>query len=114
MHYDRKIKLSQLDPIVDVRYEILEVKKLRHMLVFYELKTAPFQNRTVRAAFARQKVCDAPPTYIWVNVPNDRYDNVPPEQGAMPYAVAERLQSPPARELGMQMDRRKNVKTHAR
>ena len=64
MHYDRKIKLSQLDPIVDVRYEILEVKKLRHMLVFYELKTAPFQNRTFMNSFVWQKVCDVPLTYV--------------------------------------------------
>jgi hypothetical protein len=79
MHYDSKIKLSQLDPTLEVRYAILDVKNLHHIVSFYEVKSAPFKNRTFLSSMLWQKVCDAPLTYIWVNVPINRHNKAPPE-----------------------------------
>jgi hypothetical protein len=81
MHFDSKVHQSQLDPEVDVRQEILEVKNLHHLVMFYEGKTAPgFQNRTALNSFVWRKVSDEPLKYVWVNLPIERHDKIPPEQ----------------------------------
>jgi hypothetical protein len=82
MHVDSKVKLSELDPELEVRYEILEVKNLHHIVVFYEVRTAPFRNRTFMSSSIWRKVCDAPLTYIWATIPIERHDKVSPEQEA--------------------------------
>jgi hypothetical protein len=82
MHFDSKINLSRLDPTFDVRYEILEVRSLHHIVVFFEIKSPPFQNRTFLQSLIWQKVSDVPLTYVWVNVPIAHHDKVPPEQEA--------------------------------
>ena len=80
MHYDSKVKMSQLDPALEVRYECLEVKNLHHIVMYYEMKTTPYQNRTFLNSLLWQKLSDAPLTYIWVSVPIELHDKVPPEQ----------------------------------
>ena len=45
MDADSRHQQSRLDPKVDVRREIREIN-VHHTITFYELKTAPFHNRT--------------------------------------------------------------------
>lgn len=82
MHFDSKLNESQLNSEVDVRYEILEVKSLRHMVAFSEMKTAPLLNRTFMGAMLWQKICEAPVTYVWVAVPIEGHPKVPAEEEA--------------------------------
>ena len=104
MHYGRKIKLSQLDPIVDVRYEIDPGSEEPGATCLCSTSSRPLRSTTAPSwLHSRQNVCDAPPTYIWVNVPIDRHDKVPPEQGACRTC---RAAAEPSGSLGMQMDRR--------
>ena len=84
MYYDRKIKLSQLDPIVDVRYEIDPGSEEPGATCLCSTSSRPLRSTTAPSwLHSRQNVCAAPPTYIWVNVPIDRPDQVRPEQGAL-------------------------------
>jgi hypothetical protein len=41
MHYDSKIQLSQLDPALNVRYEVLERKSLHHIVIRRAAKEHP-------------------------------------------------------------------------
>ena len=79
MHFDSKVKLSGMDPKVEVRREVLDRNNLHHVVMFWETRAAPFRNRTFMNSFVWQKVSDAPLTYVWVNVPIERHDKVPPE-----------------------------------
>jgi hypothetical protein len=81
MNFDSNIKLSQRDATRELRYEILEVKNLHHIVVFYERKMAPgFDNRTFLQSLVWRKVSDAPPAFIFVNVATGSHDKVPPER----------------------------------
>ena len=64
MHFDRKYTRSTLNPKVDVRQEVLEVRNPHHTVGFIEKKTAPFQNRTWLSSLLWQKVSDTPLTYV--------------------------------------------------
>jgi hypothetical protein len=84
MHVNSKIKLSQLDPTFEVRYEILERLNLHHIVTFYEVKGAPsLQNRTFLSSIAWRKVSDAPLTFVWVTMPTARHNKVPPKSEAL-------------------------------
>ncbi len=78
MHYDGKHRLSQLDPEVYVRHDVVEVKSLHHLVVSMETKRAPFDSRCFLQASLWRKVSDAPLVYVWVTVPIERHDKVPP------------------------------------
>jgi hypothetical protein len=54
MHLDSKFYQSKLNPKVDVRFEVLEVKSLHCSIVFYEIKTAPIRNRIATAPSSSQ------------------------------------------------------------
>jgi hypothetical protein len=58
MQIDSKFYQSKFNPKVDVRCEILEVKNLHCTVVFSEVKTAPFDNRTFLNATLWQKISD--------------------------------------------------------
>jgi hypothetical protein len=77
MHFDSRIHASQLNPEVDVRHELLEVKNLRYTVAFSEMRTAPLHNRTFMNALVWQKVSDAPPSYVWVAAPIKEHSKVP-------------------------------------
>jgi hypothetical protein len=82
MHFNSKFNLSHLDPDTDVRYELLEVKNLHHIVCLLEKKTAPFQNRTFLGAILWRKISDAPPTYVVVTVPVERHAKLLPQDEA--------------------------------
>jgi hypothetical protein len=82
MHIDSKYNRSTLNPEVDVRQEVLEVRSPHHTVVFFETKSAPLCNRTILNAQLWQKVSDAPLTYVWVTVPIESHAKVAPEDEA--------------------------------
>jgi hypothetical protein len=79
MQFDSKFFQSTLNPAVDVRREVLEVKSPHHTVVFLERKTAPFLNRTFLNALLWQKVSDTPLTFVWVAVPIEHHAKITPE-----------------------------------
>ena len=82
MHYDSKHRLSQLRLDFDVRHDVVEVKNLHHMVISDERKTAPFENRCFLQANLWRKVSDAPLVYVWLTVPIEHHDKVPPASEA--------------------------------
>jgi hypothetical protein len=84
MHVDSKSKLARRDPKREPRYEILEVPNLHRLVLAYETKLPLrcFPNRTFLQSLAWRKICDIPPTFIWVNVHIDRHDRFRPEEEA--------------------------------
>jgi hypothetical protein len=66
----------------EVQNEVVERKNLRQMIVFYEVKAAPFHNRTFLSSFVWQKVSDTPLTFVFVTAPIELHDKVPPEREA--------------------------------
>jgi hypothetical protein len=78
MHFNSKFYLSGLDPDIDVRWELLEVKNLHHSVCLLETKTAPFQNRTFLGALLWRKISDAPPTCIAIGMPIERHATLLP------------------------------------
>ena len=58
---------SRADPQVDVRFEVKEVRNVHHVITFYEIKTAPFQNRTLLNALMWKKLSNA--QYAWCASP---------------------------------------------
>jgi hypothetical protein len=78
MHFKSKFYLSHLDPDIDVRYELLEVKNLHHIVCLSEKKTAPFQNRTFLSAILWRKISNAPPTNVVIVVPVEHHAKLPP------------------------------------
>jgi hypothetical protein len=64
-------------------HEILELKNLHHIVVFYERRILPgFANRTFMSSIVWQNLLDAPLTFVLVAAPVERHDKVPPEQEA--------------------------------
>jgi hypothetical protein len=83
MHFNSKFYLSRLDPDIDVRQELLEVKNLHHSVCLSEMKTAPgLRNRTFLGALLWRKISDAPPTYVVVTVPVERHAKHLPQDEA--------------------------------
>jgi hypothetical protein len=82
MHFGSKFLRSTLNPEVDVRREILEVKSPRHTVVFVEKQTAPFQNRAFLNVLLWHKVSDTPLTYVWVTVPIEHHAKISAEDEA--------------------------------
>jgi hypothetical protein len=89
MHSDSKYNRSTLNPEVDVRQEVLEVRSPHHTVVFSETKVAPLQNRTILNAQLWQKVSDTPLTYVWVTVPIEGHAKIAPADEA--YSVRAEL-----------------------
>jgi hypothetical protein len=54
---------SRLDPEVDVRDELREVRSLHHIVGFYEGKAAPFKNRTFLYTMMWKHLSDA--RFVW-------------------------------------------------
>jgi hypothetical protein len=82
MHFYSACFRSALNPEVDLRREVLEVKSPHHNVIFLEKKTAPFHNRTFLNTLLWQKVCDSPLTYVWVTVPIEHHAKISPEDEA--------------------------------
>jgi hypothetical protein len=83
MTFNSKFYLSDLDPDIDVRFELLEVKNLHHIVCLREMKTAPgLRNRTFLSAILWRRISDAPPTYVVVTVPVERHAKLPPQDEA--------------------------------
>jgi hypothetical protein len=82
MQIDSKFYMSKLNPKVDVRFEVLEVKSLHHTVFFSEIKTAPLQNRTFLGALVWRKISDVPLTYVLVAAPVECHDKLSIEQDA--------------------------------
>ncbi len=82
MHFKSKFYLSHLNGDIDVRFELLEVKNLHHIVCLSEMKTSPFQNRTFLGALIWRKISDAPPTYVVIAVPVERHAKLPPQDEA--------------------------------
>jgi hypothetical protein len=80
MHFDSKFFRSTLNPAVEVRREVLEVKSPHHSVVFLEKKSAPLHNRTWLLALLWQKVSDTPLTYMWVCVPSEHHSKISPDK----------------------------------
>ena len=85
MHVDSKFFTSRLNSETDVAFEILEVKNLHCSIVFSEMKTAPFTNRTFLNACLWRKVSDTPLTFAVVAVPIERHAKIRAEREG--YAV---------------------------
>ena len=79
MHWDSKHKRSLSSTAMTVRFEVLERRNLHHTIVYLEVKTAPFQNRTFLQALLWRKVSDEPLSYVWVNMPIKQHPGVPPQ-----------------------------------
>ncbi len=73
MHFNSKFYLSDIDPDIDVRWELLEVKKLHHIVCLREMKALGLRNRTFLSAILWRKISDVPLTYILVTVPVERH-----------------------------------------
>ena len=50
-----------------------------HSIVFIELKTPPFKNRTWLTSMVCKRICDDPPTFLWVGVPLDTHPSIRPD-----------------------------------
>jgi hypothetical protein len=82
MHFGSNYNRSTMNPELDVRQEVLEVRSPRHTVVFTEKKTAPFHNRTFLNVLLWQNVCNTPLTYVWVTVPIEHHAKIAPEDEA--------------------------------
>jgi hypothetical protein len=82
MHFGSKFFRSTLNPEIDVRQEVLEVKSPHHTVVFFEKKPAPLQNRTWLSSQLWRKVRETPLTYVWVGVPIEHHAKISPEDEA--------------------------------
>ncbi len=67
MDVDSRYNRSRLDPNVDVRLEIREVRNAHHSVTFYECKLVPFQNRTFHQALVWKKLSDT--QFFWCTYP---------------------------------------------
>jgi hypothetical protein len=67
---------SRLDPEVDVRDELREVRKLHHIVEFYECKAAPFQNRTFLSTLMWKQLSAA--QFVWCLSPTADHPTVAP------------------------------------
>ena len=63
---------------LDVFNEIREVKNPHHSVAYYEVKTAPFRNRTFLSSLVWRQLSDQPPTFVWVVVPLKEHPSVRP------------------------------------
>ena len=63
-------------------YEVREVVNGHHSIMFNEIRTFPFQNRTMVVSLLWKKVCDEPLTYLWCAVSIDGHASVRPEDEA--------------------------------
>jgi hypothetical protein len=64
MHFASKYNRATMNPVVDVCYEVLEMRSPHHTVVFVEKRTAPFRNRTFVNVLLWQRVSDAPLIYV--------------------------------------------------
>ena len=78
MLLDGKHFQSTVNKAQEVRNEIREVKNPHHFVSYYEVKTAPFQNRTFLSSLVCQQLSDQPPTFVWVVVPLAEHPSVRP------------------------------------
>jgi hypothetical protein len=76
MHADSHAILSGVDPNVNVRYEVLERPSTHAVVVYTEMKTAPFQNRT----FLNLIVCQKRSNDVWIcaAVPQNSHARIGP------------------------------------
>ena len=72
-HFQSTINKEQ-----EVCNEIREVKNPHHFVSYYEVKTAPFQNRTFLSSLVCQQLSDQPPTFVWVVAPLAEHPSVRP------------------------------------
>ena len=63
-------------------YEVREVVNGHHSIMFNEIRTSPFQNRTMVVSLLWKKVCNEPLTYVWCAVSIDGHASVRPEDEA--------------------------------
>jgi hypothetical protein len=80
--HDSKHNRSLINPEVDLRAEVLEVKNPHHTVVFLEKNLAPLQNRTWLVSLLWQKVSDTPLTYVWAGVPIEHHAKISLEDEA--------------------------------
>ncbi len=50
-----------------------------HVIVFIELKTPPFRNRTWLTSMVCKRICDDPQQFVWVGAPLDAHPSIRPE-----------------------------------
>ena len=76
MHADSHAIRGTLDPNVQVRFDVLERASSHQVIIFSELKTAPFQNRT----FLNLSVCQklSANVWLWVTVPLSSHARIGP------------------------------------
>ena len=62
-----------------VRFEVLSTINDHHKVVYTEVKTAPFTNRTFLTSFVCLKISLEPPTWVWVALPIPAHPRIRPE-----------------------------------
>jgi hypothetical protein len=66
----------------DIRDEVLEDVNGHRIVIFNEMRIAPFANRTWLNMGVWKRVSDEPRTYIWVLVPIQNHKDLHPEVSA--------------------------------
>ena len=81
---------SRLDPEVDVRAELREVRSLHHIVGFYEGKAAPLKNRTFLSTLMWKHLSDA--QFVWCLSPIADHPTITPsDEGDAVRAEAARV-----------------------
>jgi hypothetical protein len=76
MDVDSRFNNCRLDPNVDVRLEIKEVRNPHYSVTFKEVRLAPFQNRTFLLAFLWKKLSET--QFVWCTYPIADHPTVRP------------------------------------
>ena len=77
MHADSSAVRSVLDPNVTVRFELIERTNSHQAILYVEMKTAPFKNRTFLNVLVCQKLSDT--VWVWALVPLSSHARIGPQ-----------------------------------
>ena len=74
-----KFTQANQDRRVIVRFEVVQNVNDHHVVIFTEVKTAPFHNRTFLTSSVCKKISDDPPTWVWVTASIPGHGRIRPE-----------------------------------